>query len=232
MKNFITYLSLGISLGLVGNLRLSAQDTPPVAPTNATPPAPATIDPDLPQPVNFGEAQSLLAASPFTRSLNLSDSLILTGIAFIDGKAVATVLNKEKKESYVVSETPNAQGWRLAETSAAVQLNQTQAKIMIGSEIVTVRYSNEQLTPSKKNETRPASNENGRGRDRDRDRGRDRRGPDNETRQRIDALSPEARQKLFEEFRNNGERLRNASSDERRAFFQKMLERAENQNRR
>ncbi|WP_075090488.1 hypothetical protein [Verrucomicrobium spinosum] len=60
---------------------------------------------------------------------------------------MATILNKQTKENFVVSETPNAQGWKLAETSATVQLSRTQAKIMVGAEMVTVRYSNEQLSP-------------------------------------------------------------------------------------
>src|SRR4051812_26505239 len=99
------------------------------------------IDPDLPGPISATELTGLMTASPFTRSLNLSDSLVLTGIAYINGKPVATLLNKETKENFVVSQEPNAQGWRLAETTANGQLARAQAKIMIGAEVVTVRYS-------------------------------------------------------------------------------------------
>src|SRR3954468_11535189 len=79
--------------------------------------------PDLPQPVSPDELTALVTSSPFTRSLNLSDSLVLTGIAYIEGKPVATILNKATKENFVVSQEPNAQGWRLAETNATTQLN-------------------------------------------------------------------------------------------------------------
>ena len=50
----------------------------------------AISDPDLPTPFDATVANSLLENSPVTRSLNLSDALVLTGIAYIDGKPVAT----------------------------------------------------------------------------------------------------------------------------------------------
>ena len=104
-------------------------------------------DSDLPQPFDSNAAQALLDNSPFTRSLNLSDSLALTGIAYVDGKPMATLVNKTTKESYVVSEEPDVHGWRLAETKASTHLQQTQVKIMIGAETVTVRYGEIQLAP-------------------------------------------------------------------------------------
>ena len=112
----------------------------------------SAADPDLPQPVDSALAQPLLDNSPFTRELNLSDSLTLTGIAYILGKPVATVFDKAKKTSYVVSEEPNAQGWKLAEASAAVAINRSIAKIMVGNEVVTVRYSSDQLSPGRQKE--------------------------------------------------------------------------------
>lgn len=107
-------------------------------------------DPDLPQPFNVGIAQALLENSPFTRTLDLSDTLRLTGIAYVQGKAVATLVNKTTKQSYLVSDTPNAEGWRLAEASASSALNQTHIKLTVGSELVTIRYSDTQISPPKK----------------------------------------------------------------------------------
>jgi hypothetical protein len=104
-------------------------------------------DSDLPQPFDANVAQSLLESSPFTRSLNLSDSLSLTGIAYVEGKPVATLLNRSTKESFIVSEEPNAQGWKLATASPDAELRHTQVRIMVGPEIVTVRYGDEQLSP-------------------------------------------------------------------------------------
>jgi len=191
---------------------------------------PTAIDPDLPQPFDPAAAEALVMAPPFTRSLDLSDSLVLTGIAYIQGKPVVTILNKAKKESYVVSEVPNAQGWKLAETSATVQLNKTQAKIMVGSEVVTVRYSAEQLSPEsmKKGGFKPGGGESGRGEDRGRgDDRRDRGRPSPETMKRIGALSEASKAKLGEEWRNSREKLQNASPEERQAYFGKVLDKLE-----
>ena len=108
---------------------------------------PSAVDQDLPQPFNGAEAEALLANSPFTRSLNLSDSIHLTGIAYVDGHPVATLHNWETKESYVVSDEPNAQGWKLVDMSSKTELKRTQIKIMMGPEVVTVRFSDEPVKP-------------------------------------------------------------------------------------
>ena len=46
-------------------------------------------DPDLPKPLDATVAQGLITNPPFTRALNLSDSLQLTGVASVGGKPVA-----------------------------------------------------------------------------------------------------------------------------------------------
>lgn len=187
-----------------------------------------TTDPDLPAPVSPDDLTPLITASPFTRSLNLSDSLVLTGIAYIQGKPVATLLDKETKENYVVSEVPNAQGWRLAETSATVQLNRTQAKIMIGAEVVTVRYSEEQLTPEamKKGGYKPGG---GGGPPDGRHDGPRRDGPrpSEEDRARFMALSDKAREKFIEKMRESRDKMMNATPEERQAYGRKIFERIE-----
>ncbi len=192
-------------------------------------PAAEAADPDLPQPVTPEEVTPLITASPFTRSLNLSDSLVLTGIAYIEGKPVATILNKETKENYVVSEEPNAQGWRLAETSPTTQLNRTQAKIMIGAEVVTVRYSEEQLTPENMKKNRPGGGGGGPSEGERRYDGPRRDGPrpSEEDRQRFMALSEKARGQFFEKMRESREKMMNASPEERQAYAKKIFDRIE-----
>ncbi|CAN5913999.1 hypothetical protein BH11VER1_BH11VER1_25660 [soil metagenome] len=192
-----------------------------------------TIDPELPQPFDAAVTEPLLTSSPFTRSLNLSDSLVLTGIAYIEGKPVATVLNKATKESYVVSEESNAQGWKLAETSATVALNKTQAKIMVGTEIVTIRYSEEQLTPEamKKGGFKPGQGGGGDQRQEDRGAHRDMPRPDPETIKRWTNLSDDAKNKLREKMMESREKLQNASPEERKAHMEKILEKAEKEDR-
>lgn len=107
-------------------------------------------DPDLPQPLDLSVAAPLIEKPPFTRALNLSESLLLTGVAYVDGKPVATVKDVTTNKSYLVSEEPNAQGWRLAGASPSTQLERAEVRLMIGTEIVPIRYSETQLTPQKK----------------------------------------------------------------------------------
>jgi hypothetical protein len=190
------------------------------------------VDPDLPQPVAPNDLAAIITSSPFTRSLNLSDSLVLTGMAYIDGKPVATLLNKETKENFVVSQEPNAQGWRLAETNATVQLNRAQAKIMIGSEMVTVRYSDEQMNSDnmKKGGFKPGGGSAEQGGERRGDGPRrDGPHPSDEDRARYMALSDKARDKLRDTMMQSREKLMNASPEERMAYMKKVFERVESE---
>ncbi len=106
-------------------------------------------DPDLPQPLDLTTLQPLLANPPFNRVVDFTDSLLLTGVATVGGKPMATLMDKATKKSYVVSEEPNAQGWKLVAASESNELRLTQIKIQVGPEIVTLRYSDSQLNPAK-----------------------------------------------------------------------------------
>lgn len=101
--------------------------------------APAA-DPDLPQPVDGSFAEELVMNSPFTRAVNLQETLQLTGIASIDGHPIAMVFDKETKQRFVVSEEPNALGWTLVAASAGEDLDQTYVDARIGAEVVAMQY--------------------------------------------------------------------------------------------
>lgn len=105
----------------------------------------AKEDPDLPQPLDFSFADELVTRSPFTRAVNLQESLQLTGIAYVDGHPVATVLNQETKQRLVVSEEPNALGWRLMTASTGADLHQTRIELQVGEEIVAMHYQGQTL---------------------------------------------------------------------------------------
>lgn len=210
--------------------------TPAIA-TNASDaatPAAAVVDKDLPQPFDPKEAETLLAHSPFTRALNLSDSLVLTGIAYLEGKPVATVLDRATKESHVVSEVPNAQGWKLAEIHASTVLNRTEIKLMVGGETIAVRYSDDQLLPKN---TRPGGGFRGPGgpggppgSDGQRFRTSSLLGDNG--RDRYMALSDTARDKFREMVRVKREAQPNASTEELSAFAKKEFERIEAEDKR
>ncbi len=105
------------------------------------------IDSDLPQPLNLDFAETLVKHSPFTRSVNLEQSLQLTSIAYVDGRPVATVLNKATKERILVFEEPNALGWKLTGASAGVDISNTEIQMMVGPEVVTMHYNGQQIEP-------------------------------------------------------------------------------------
>src|SRR6187200_3240698 len=52
-------------------------------------------DGTIPQPLKADAFEALMMSPPFTRSLGISDSLILTGIARLDNSIVATVLDTQ-----------------------------------------------------------------------------------------------------------------------------------------
>lgn len=200
----------------------------------AKPPLPsasALIVNGLPSPVTDQHFELLKDNSPFTRSLNLSDRLILTGIADVNGKPVATLMNKETKETYVVSEQPNLQGWKMVELAGNDDLERVSAKISIaGGEVVTVRYDEWSLKPG---EARPAGGGTSMVNDAPRPpsgsfgsrrRGGFGGGPDPEIREKMMSLSEDQRRKLFEQMREKMQSNPNMSSDDRRDLFRKSLD--------
>jgi len=186
---------------------------------------PLEIGEGLPQPVQAQHFAALMESSPFTRSLNLSDSLILTGVAVMDGKQVATLMNKQTKETYVVSDQPNIQGWKMVEYAGDEDLEKVAAKISVaGGEVVTVRYDEWSLKPG---EARPAGGGGGEVQGKGRGPGRGRRGPPSEIFNRIRNLSEEQRGKLFEKMREIREKNPNLSREEMRPYMEKMLDKME-----
>lgn len=189
--------------------------------------AAAEPDPDLPQPFDPGSLAPAIASSPFTRMVNLSDNLVLTGIAYIDGKPVATVFNKETKESHIVGTEPNFQGWILNEAQPAPDITRSQAKITIGGEVVSVRYAAISAADLK-GERKSSREERGGPSSGERLRGSP-RGPSDEDRKRYESLSEKARDKFREMMRSkfSDEKFRNAPEEERRNIIRKEFDRIE-----
>lgn len=177
-------------------------------------------DGDLPQPFDSTTVTPLIQNSPFIRSVSLSDSLILTGLAYIDGKPVATILNTETNQSYSVSEEPNHMGWKLTEATAASDINRALAKIAIGGEVVVIRYNKDAMSPEnlKKSRSKSASSSAAPSGDGDRFR-REGRGPSDDDRRRYESLSDAGKEKVRNFFRENMDKIRTAGSDEERRQF-------------
>lgn len=114
------------------------------------------VDPDLPQPLDPSALAPLIEKPPFTRPIDLSESLALTGIAYMEGRPVATLMDKATKKNYLVSDEPNVLGWRLAEASVSTEMKLTSVKIMVGPEIVTIHYGDAQLAPTSRGTSGPS----------------------------------------------------------------------------
>ena len=102
-----------------------------------------------PTPVSADDFTALTANSPFLRSLDLSQSLILTGIARIEGELYATLFDRESRQTHIVSKSANVLGWRMVEvTGNSSDLETVTARIAVSSgEVFTVRFDENQLKP-------------------------------------------------------------------------------------
>lgn len=107
---------------------------------------PETPPPDddgaIPQSLKEEDFDVLLTNSPFTRSLGVSDSLILTGVAHLENDVVATLFDTKTMESHVVSRTANHQGWQLVGVGGnSAEVKTWSARIQVpGGEVVAIRY--------------------------------------------------------------------------------------------
>lgn len=192
----------------------------------AAPPAPAgPVDPDLPQPFDANSLSAIIQNSPFTRIVSISDSLVLTGMAYVNGKPVVTIFDKNEKQSLVVSEEPNLKGWKLMEALPSSNIDRAQAKIAIGGETFSIRHSaldKNDLTKGKSDKGDKGSRGDSGG-----DRlNRGSRGPSEEDRKKYESLSEKAKDKFRNAMREkfSDEKFRNAPEEERRNAIRTMFE--------
>ncbi len=83
----------------------------------------------------------------------MNDSLILTGISYVDGQAMATVRDLNTHQSHLVyQDRQNARGWQLTETKGdTADLKTMTAKIRLnGSDTVSVRYQKPPPRPARR----------------------------------------------------------------------------------
>lgn len=201
----------------------------------AVPAAPAgPVDPDLPQAFDPNTLSAVVENSPFTRIVSISDSLVLTGMAYVDGKPVVTIFDKNSKQSIVVSDEPNLKGWKLVGAQPSEKIDRAQAKISIGGETFSIRHTALTKDDMKK-DSRGERREGGPGGpggpppggdDRFR---RSNRGPSEEDRKKYEALSDKARDKFRDALREkfSDEKFRNAPEEDRRNAVKAIFEKIE-----
>lgn len=194
------------------------------APATAAAPA-GPLDPDLPQPFDANSLNAIIQNSPFTRIVSISDSLVLTGMAYVNGKPVVTIFDRNEKQSLVVTEEPNLKGWKLMEALPTTNIERAQAKIAIGGETFSIRHSaldKNDLAKGKsdKGDKGPRNDSNG-------DRfNRGSRGPSEEDRKKYESLSDKAKEKFRDAMREkfSDEKFRNAPEEERRNAIRSMFD--------
>jgi hypothetical protein len=187
-----------------------------------------------PMAVAADDFKALKGQSPFLRSLNLSDSLVLTGFAEVENERVATIMNRETKQTYVVSSRVNSQGWKMVELKADADLEKSAVKVAVdGGEVVTVRYGEVELKPGEaKPAPGPSTEPTGgatvlaaRGRGFGGPGGPDgRRGPPPEIREKMEQLSEDQRRKLFEKMGELREKNPDMSWEERGRIFTETMD--------
>lgn len=170
-----------------------------------------------PQAVSAADFSGLITQSPFNRTLNLNDSLILTGLAVINEQQVATLLDTETKETYLVSGTPNERGWKMLEVKPNQDLERVTAKISLGGEIVNIRYAEVKLKPG---DSRPGG---GSAAPSPKPAG-GRKGPPDDIRKQVGSLSDEQRSKFFNKMREIREKHPDMSQDDHFGAARKVLE--------
>lgn len=211
-------------LALPGD-ELLTPEQPVAAP--AAPAAPAgPVDPDLPQPFDATSLSAIIQNSPFTRIVSISDSLVLTGMAYVNGKPVVTIFDKNEKQSLVVTEEPNLKGWKLMEALPTSNIERAQAKIAIGGETFSIRHSvldKNDLTKGKSDKGDKGPRNDSSGGDR---LNRGSRGPSEEDRKKYESLSDKAKEKFRDAMREkfSDEKFRNAPEEERRNAIRTMFE--------
>ncbi len=116
----------------------------------------------IPASVTPGDFSQLLEHPPFRRSLSLPESMVLSGVAVLPDGPMVTLWNRSTRESFVVGNHPNAQGWKLLELSRSTDLRSVTALISAAGQELTVRFDPERLTPPKlDNTSRPGSRPEG-----------------------------------------------------------------------
>lgn len=192
----------------------------------------------IPQPVTEENFTALKRSSPFSRSLDPSESVVLTGVARIEGKLYVTVFEKEKEVTRIVSDASDPEGWKLVEMAGnEEELETVTAKVSImEGESFSVKYGERQLRPAGVSTGRvPGAPPAPRPPRPDRDfregvSGDGFRGaPPPEIMKKLSMLKEDDRNRLIQQIGQL--RDRGVGSEERRGIFQKMVDEAFQQRR-
>ncbi|MEO0445175.1 MAG: hypothetical protein AAF191_03765 [Verrucomicrobiota bacterium] len=101
------------------------------------------------EPVTEDDFRVLQEHSPFSRSVDLSGTLGLTGVAWIEGEWVATLVDLKTKKTLLVSKSENKFGWELVDVRGDIdQLNSLTAELRVAGEVISVAYHKTTFDPT------------------------------------------------------------------------------------
>jgi len=189
------------------------------------------------EPVSEANFDALLTHSPFLRSLDLSASIILTGIARIEGDLYVTLFKRDTKETQIVSDTANPEGMRLVGVDGnQTDLGSVTAQISLASgEVFAVRFDEQQLKPGEGKPAAGTSVASGQGNGtpapaRDYRQGISGDGfpgpPPPELVQKLSKLSSDQRDNLIRQIGEIRDKNREMTREDRQVLFVRMVDRA------
>jgi hypothetical protein len=164
---------------------------------------------ELPQPVRAAHFSAIRTQSPFLRTLNLTETYFLRGVAEIGGDPVATLFNRQTKKTVIVTrDRVNEEGMQMLEVVAAHDLSGGAVKVSYAGEVVELKYDIDVVSPQAKG----GGSDGGHGRS---DGDGKRRGPSKEDMARYNSLSEEKKQKFRDYARQTMQKYPNMSREER-----------------
>lgn len=167
------------------------------------------IELESPEATSEEDFAALRASSPFARVLNPAETYSLRGVAQLNNISVATLYNRETKESFLVTpEGKGAEGFQLVEIERNSELEGVKARVSFAGEEVELSYDSSQFAAA------PRSGPGDGGKGKGEDQGK-RRGPSKAEMDRYRSLPPE-KQKVFQQyFRHVAEKYPNMPREER-----------------
>lgn len=121
------------------------------AAASSAPAAPDGDDDALPEPVSAEHFEAVLEHSPFLRILDPSETFSLRGVAVIGDETVATLYNRDTKQTIRVTESaaaPKPAEPRLVDVTESPDLTAVSVRIAVEGETVELFYEPERVTPA------------------------------------------------------------------------------------
>ncbi len=146
----------------------------------------------LPAPLSPGENdyRALIQTSPFQRTLNISETYALRGVAQFDDIVWATLYNKETKKTVLINpDKENEFGLKLVEVIPSLELSGVAAKVSFAGEVAELHYDAAQLESKGAGRKGGGSSSSKSG---------ERKGPSKEDMKRYQTLNDDNKKKLRE----------------------------------